>query len=66
MASKAQHKILLPIVCLEKIEKPPFMFGFALVRATVPCDLENSPLLFAVKAFRLWNVIIFETSEKNI
>lgn len=66
MASKAQHKILLPIVCLEKIEKPPFMFGFALVRAIVPCDLENSPLLFPAKAFRLWNVIIFETSEKNI
>lgn len=66
MVSKAQHKILLPILCLEKIEKPPFMFGFALVWVIVPCDLENSPLLFPAKAVRLWSMIIFDTSEKNI
>lgn len=49
---------------LEKKEKPPFVFGFC--SPVSKQILEHSSSLFPVKAFRLWNMVIFETSEKNI
>lgn len=57
-------EFFLPKVCLEKIEKPLFLFGFAPMWALFfPAILKQSSLLFPVKTFGLQNMAIFETSE---
>lgn len=67
MASRAKHQIHLLIVCLEKIENPPSMFGFALVWAIVPCNLETFTIaLFSDSVQALEHDYLWDVREEHL